>query len=172
MNQLYSTQKNPNKPYSVSIVELKRYVDIFLYALVLHVPNVRDYWRDKLGFPLIFESMSQNRFEQIRQFLHFNNNETLLRKDLASHDRLHKIRPLVDYLNAKFNSIPCRRDLSLDEQLCSTKARNYLIQYLPMKPHKWGYKFYVLTPKDFLTNSKYIQAKKIRKDFDYKMREI
>lgn len=54
---------------------------------------------------------------------------------------------MIDYikLNEKFTSIPCRRDLALDEQLCATKAKNYLKQYLPMKPHKWGYKLYVLS---------------------------
>lgn len=92
----------------------------------------------------MYEAMSQKRFEQIRQFLHFNNNETMLPKDHVNHDRLHKIRPLVNYLNEKFTSIPCRRDLELDEQ-CATKAKNYLKQYLPMKPHKWGYKLYVLS---------------------------
>ncbi|XP_025407423.1 piggyBac transposable element-derived protein 3-like [Sipha flava] len=66
-------------------------------------------------------------------------------EDHVNHDRLHKIRPLVDYLNAKFSSIPYRRDLALDEQLCATKTRNYLKQYLPMKPHKWGFKLYVLS---------------------------
>jgi hypothetical protein len=144
-SELYSTQKNPNKPYSVSIVELKRFVGICLYASVCHVPNVRDYWSDYLGFSPIYEAMTQKRFEQIRQFLHFNNNEKMFPKDHVNHDRLHKIRPLVDYLNAKFSSIPYRRDLALDEQLCATKTRNYLKQYLPMKPHKWGFKLYVLS---------------------------
>ncbi|XP_050063055.1 piggyBac transposable element-derived protein 3-like [Aphis gossypii] len=34
--------------------------------------------------------------------------------------------------------------ISLDEQICPTKARSYMKQYLPMKPHKWGYKLFVL----------------------------
>ncbi|XP_025198810.1 piggyBac transposable element-derived protein 2-like [Melanaphis sacchari] len=132
-NICISKVQQPQKP-----VNLK-------WKKVCHVPNVRDYWSDQLGFPPIYEAMSQKRFEQIRQFLHFNNNETMLPKDHINNDRLHKIRPLVDYLNAKFSSIPYRRDLALDEQLCATKARNYLKQYLPMKPHKWGYKLYVLS---------------------------
>ncbi|CAG4978267.1 unnamed protein product [Parnassius apollo] len=32
-----------------------------------------------------------------------------------------------------------------DEQICSTKARNMLKRYNPKKPHKWGYKLYVLS---------------------------
>lgn len=28
--------------------------------------------------------------------------------------------------------------------MCPTKARSYLKQYLPLKPHKWGYKLFVI----------------------------
>jgi len=28
--------------------------------------------------------------------------------------------------------------------MCSTKARNILKQYMPNKPHMWGYKLFVL----------------------------
>lgn len=51
----------------------------------------------------------------------------------------------MDYLNEKYSSVPLRRDLSIDEQLCSTKSKNYLKQYLPAKPHKWRCKLYVLS---------------------------
>ncbi|CAG4948760.1 unnamed protein product [Parnassius apollo] len=34
--------------------------------------------------------------------------------------------------------------LSVDEQICSTKARHNLKRYNGKKPHKWGYKIYVL----------------------------
>ncbi|KAJ8926143.1 hypothetical protein NQ314_021516 [Rhamnusium bicolor] len=42
------------------------------------------------------------------------------------------------------SSIPLEHCLSIDEQICSTKARHYMRQYLPKKPHKWGFKFFVL----------------------------
>lgn len=34
--------------------------------------------------------------------------------------------------------------LSIDEQMCATKVAHFLKQYLPNKPHKWGFKLYVL----------------------------
>lgn len=141
---LYSTQKNSNKPINVTENELKRYIGICIYASVLHVPKVRDYWSIELGFSQIYKCMSRTRFEAIRSCLHFNDNSKLLPVTDINHDRLHKLRPLVDYLNNKFKSVPYRQDLSLDEQLCATKAHSYLKQYLPAKPHKWGFKLYVL----------------------------
>ncbi|VVC45951.1 PiggyBac transposable element-derived protein [Cinara cedri] len=41
-------------------------------------------------------------------------------------------------------SAPLEEALSVDEQLCSTKAPYFLKQYLQMKLHKWEYKFFVL----------------------------
>lgn len=69
----------------------------------------------------------------------------MLPKDHPGHDRLYKIRLVVETLKNKFCSIPLEESLSIDEQLCSTKARHYLKQYMPMKPHKWGYKLFVLS---------------------------
>ncbi|XP_060800724.1 piggyBac transposable element-derived protein 3-like [Amyelois transitella] len=60
------------------------------------------------------------------------------------YDRLHKIRPLLETLKKKCQSIPKREALSVDEQMCATKASNFLRQYLPNKPHKWGYKLFIL----------------------------
>jgi hypothetical protein len=142
--QLYSLQVDVNKPVNITKTELNRYIGILLYASVIHVPNIRDYWSTELGFPQIYEAMSLNRFETIRRFLHFNNNNAMLVRGGPNFDCLHKIRPLVDHLNSKYSSIQCREYLSVDEQLCATKARSYLKQYLPAKPHKWGYKLFVL----------------------------
>lgn len=65
--------------------------------------------------------------------------------DNTTRDRLFKIRPVFEALWAKFLSVPMEECLALDEQMCSTKARHYLKQYMPNKPHKWGYKFFVLS---------------------------
>ncbi|VVC26920.1 PiggyBac transposable element-derived protein [Cinara cedri] len=75
-----------------------------------------------LGNQIIQETMSVNQFEQIRQFIHFNNNNNMLVKGHVGHDRLHKIRPVTETLKKRFASIPLEEALSIDEQLCSTKA--------------------------------------------------
>lgn len=38
--------------------------------------------------------------------------------------------------------------LSVDEQICATKARSSLKVYVPSKPHKYGYKFFTLCGED------------------------
>lgn len=88
--------------------------------------------------------MSQKRFEEIRKAIHFNDNWNILPTDNENHDRLHKLRPVINALCTKFQSVPLEQKLSVDEQLCATKARHHLKQYMPAKPHKWGYKLFVL----------------------------
>jgi len=111
----------------------------------MHVPKVCDYWSADLGVPLIFNAMSRNRSELIRSILYFNDNSSMLSSNDPNRDRLHKLRPLIDHLNSGFSSVPCKQNLVLDEQLCATKAHSYMKQYLPDKPHKWGFKLFVLT---------------------------
>lgn len=77
--------------------------------------------------------------------LHLNENSKILNKDHLDFDRLFKIRPLLDMLNSSFGKVPLEAQLSIDEQICSTKARHHLKQYLPDKPHKWGYKLFVMS---------------------------
>ncbi|KAJ8940833.1 hypothetical protein NQ314_010564 [Rhamnusium bicolor] len=60
-------------------------------------------------------------------------------RDHPDHDRLHKLRPVVDKSKDRFQSIPLQQFLCVDEQLCATKGR-HIKQYLPAKPRKWGYK--------------------------------
>ncbi|KAH6943680.1 hypothetical protein HPB50_025602 [Hyalomma asiaticum] len=68
--------------------------------------------------------------------LHFKNND--LEHSLAGKDMLFKIRPVIDNLIPKFQM------LVVDEQIAPFKGRSSLKQYVPSKPHKWGYKISVL----------------------------
>ncbi|KAJ8928920.1 hypothetical protein NQ314_018449 [Rhamnusium bicolor] len=68
----------------------------------------------------------------------------MLPKENDNHDRLHKLRPIITAVCSKFQGVPLEQKLSVDEQLCATKARLHMKQYMPAKPHKWGYKLFVL----------------------------
>lgn len=59
-------------------------------------------------------------------------------------DPLFRIRKLADKINTQFDSIPKTARLCVDEQMCSTKLKHLLRQYMPKKPHKWGIKLFVL----------------------------
>lgn len=111
---------------------------------ILQIPDIRRCWNPIVGNELFGNTMSVNKFEKIRQYLHFNDNAKMVQKTAITHDRIHKMRPLVNKLTQNFQKVPFEEFLCGDEQMCSTKARKYMKQYLPAKPHKWGYKFFVL----------------------------
>lgn len=68
------------------------------------------------------------QIERLR-YINFNNKKHL-RLDNPSHDRLHKIRPIIDHLD-KFSSVALEVNLSINKQICSVKTKHYKKQYLP-----------------------------------------
>ncbi|KAJ8970543.1 hypothetical protein NQ314_001183 [Rhamnusium bicolor] len=56
-----------------------------------------------------------------------------------------KIRPLLDKIRERFLLVPKEEHMTVDEQIIPTKARSSLKQYNPKKPHKWGYKVFILS---------------------------
>ncbi|GFT52930.1 piggyBac transposable element-derived protein 1 [Nephila pilipes] len=143
-NKRYAIQNNPSKTLTISENEINQYLGICIYASLDHLPNCRAYLSEELGFDQIKETMPLKKFETIRQYLHFNDNDKHLPRDHPNHDRIHKIRSLHDELNKNFVKVPLERHPSIDEQICSTKVRHYMKQYLPRKLHKREFKFFVL----------------------------
>lgn len=141
---LYCAQKNIYKPQMLNKIDIRQYIGILTYMSIVHMPNTRSYWSDELEFSKIKNVMTINKFEKIRQSIHFNDNETYILPNNPGFDCLHKIRPILDHLRSKFHTVPLELHLSIDEQMCSTKVKHYMKQYMPMKPHKWGFKFFIL----------------------------
>lgn len=73
------------------------------------------------------------------QCLHFNDNT--LNTIGPNRDKLFKISPILETLKMRFLTVPLEENLSVDEQLCSTKAKSALKVYLPKKPHNWDINF-------------------------------
>ncbi|GFV71443.1 DDE_Tnp_1_7 domain-containing protein [Trichonephila clavipes] len=118
----YAIQKNPSKLLTLSENEINQCLGICISASLVHLPNYRTYWSEELGFDQIKETMPLKKFETIRQYLHFNDNDQHLPRDHPNHDRLHKIRLLYDELYKNFAKVPLERHLWIDELICSTKV--------------------------------------------------
>ncbi|KAG8201208.1 hypothetical protein JTE90_019847 [Oedothorax gibbosus] len=136
---LYSAQKRINQPVKIEPNDIRKYLGICILSSVAKFKNIRLFWNPVVGIDLVSRTMSLNNFELIRQFLHLNDN-TLC----DSEDKLFKLRPVIDILKEKFLSIPMEESLCVDEQMCATKARHHMKQYMPKKPHKYGFKLFVL----------------------------
>ncbi|CAG4938749.1 unnamed protein product [Parnassius apollo] len=144
-SNLKSTQVNVNKPANITTTEIEQFIGIVIFTSLVHLPSTRMYWSNNIGQHQVNSIMTCNKFEMIKRHLHFNNNEDFKPPGTQSHDKLFKIRPLIEKLRERLLLISKEEYLAVDEQIIPTKARHQLKQYNPAKPHKWGYKNQVLS---------------------------
>ncbi|KAK3791503.1 hypothetical protein RRG08_055526 [Elysia crispata] len=112
------------------------------------LPSYKLYWSNQpdLAVPLMPSTMSKTRFEQFLSNLHVNDDAD---RNRPAHDKLWKLRPLLDSLNNNFIKFyDIKREQSIDESMILFKGRSCLKQYCPMKPIKRGFKMWVRADSD------------------------
>lgn len=144
---IYAEQKNAENWTDITADELKAYIGCHIIMGIHKLPRLKFYWSSDplLRVDEIANTMTANRFEKITQNLHLNNNENVLSKTHPNHDKLHKVRPLLDLLNKNIGKIYDPSSfVTIDESMIKFKGRCVLKQYMPLKPIKRGYKVWCL----------------------------
>ena len=160
-SNLFAIQKDVEKPLCLTKKELEQFIGTLIYTTVFTMPRTRMYWAGSSRVSQIADIFSRTRWEIIKQNLHFNDNTRMLPADDETRDKLFKIRPLIDKLLGKFKAIPLNQMLSVDEQIVPFKGHSGLKQYNPNKPHKWGYKIFILCDSHGLVHNFEIYTGKI-----------
>nr|XP_040582792.1 piggyBac transposable element-derived protein 3-like [Lepeophtheirus salmonis] len=145
---LYALQEKPNKPLKLNVNELEQFIGTLLAMSMVKLSNSRLYWSNHFQCEMVTEAFSRNRWEQIKSNLHCNDNSQAPKYGDPNYDKLYKIRPLINHLQSKFRKIPMPQMLCVDEQLVPFKGKSSLKHYIPIKPHKWGYKIMALCGSD------------------------
>ena len=106
---------------------------------------------ENFGVKIFGETMSRNRFNEIKRHLRFDEKQT--RSMRLKEDAFTHIRFVFDSVtdNCKRMYIP-DFSLCIDEQLMPLKTRCKFIVFMPQKPDKFGMKFWMLTDN----RSKYV----------------
>ena len=139
---LYSAEKNINKPLNVTEKEMEQWIGLLCFFSIVRLPNTKMHWCRSL-YPLCDiagDIMSRDRFEAIKSSFHLVDNAIL---DGSGNDKFCKVRPMIDYLRNKFQTLPKIQNVCVDEQLVPFKGRLSVKQYIPNKPKKWGFKLFV-----------------------------
>ncbi|KAI1718995.1 transposase IS4 domain-containing protein [Ditylenchus destructor] len=103
-----------HKKFTVTIDELKAFIGIMLLSGYMDLPKWRMMWEQgsETHVPMVSEAMRRNRFEEIKRYLHFNENANL---DIT--DKFSKVRPLLDHVNARYKEYAVlERKLAVDER--------------------------------------------------------
>ena len=121
--------------------EMKAFVGLLMAMGIDDRPTYSSYWSQDVVFGGMFwgSVMPRDRFLLLLKFMHFVNNDD--QAIAGNRDKLYKIRPMIDLLNDKFQTLYSpQKDICVDETLVPWKGRLSFRQYIPIKPHKYGIK--------------------------------
>lgn len=139
--------RHSNNWSETTVTEMKAFIGCLIIMGIHKLPSLSCYWKSDpyLSVSAIQEVMTSKRFKKLLENLHLNNNSLSLPRGDLNHDKLHKLRPLIDNLNSNiFKHYDHSSFLSVDESMIPFKGRSNMKQYMPQKPVKRGYKVWCL----------------------------
>ena len=113
---------------------------------LVKLPALEDYWKVDpfVHFPPIAGRITRQRFRDISRYLHFSDNTTLALRGQPGHDKLGKVRPVINHCSKLFgDSYNPSCECAVDEAMIRCQSRISLKQYMPQKPVKRGIKVWV-----------------------------
>ena len=113
---------------------------------ITKLPDLYDYWstNDTLHYFPIASCISRKRFLEIKRYLHFVDNASVIPRGQDGYDRLAKVRPATQSVKKAFlNNYKPHRENAVDEAMVPFKGRSSLKQYVPLKPVRRGFKIWV-----------------------------
>lgn len=140
-SNLYAAYKDHHDLHSTP-EEYQKYFGVLLYTALVKLHRIYDYWSTEFKFANISDNVSRTRFLELRKYFHLADNTQMKPRNHPQHDKLFKVRPLLEYLQRTLKNIPPVEKYSVDEQVIPFKGRSTLKMYLKNKPHKWGFKVF------------------------------
>ncbi|KAK3729731.1 hypothetical protein QZH41_002045 [Actinostola sp. cb2023] len=148
----FARQKLANMPprlalwKDATLQEMKAYIGMWIVMGINVLPEIAMYWSNDsfIGNDGIKAVMTKNRFEELAQYLHFNDSTQEPPRGDVNHDRLYKIRPILSNVlrNIQASYYP-GKNISIDEGMVAFKGRLGFRQYMPAKPTKYGIKVWM-----------------------------
>ena len=126
--------------------EMKAFVGMLIGMGLHSLPHFRLYWSFDPLFRVqpLSEVMPRRRFLKLLQALHVNDNTKAPQRGTPEHDKLYKLRPLLDSMNYAFmHHAVSSSSQSIDEGMVIFKGRHSIKQYMPLKPVKRGFKLWI-----------------------------
>ncbi|XP_047106612.1 piggyBac transposable element-derived protein 3-like [Schistocerca piceifrons] len=134
-SEIYACQHNKIN-FLLTKEELKSFIGILLLSGYHKLPHENMYWEQAsdVGVPLVFKSMSRNRFQEIKRFIHLNDNSKLDRND-----KMYKLRLYFEMLKKEFGKFGVfYSELSIEEIMVRYYGKHQAKMFLTGKPIKFG----------------------------------
>lgn len=131
---IYALQNNNNVKRTY-LAEMTSFMGLRIMMGCLGLPRIKMYWNRALNIQIFPNTVSRDRFFELRKNLHFVNN---LERPADSTDKLFKVRPFFDSLRRRCLELKREKYLSVDEQIVPFTKRLDIKQYIKNKPYPLG----------------------------------
>ena len=131
----YALQCGINNQLCLSTEDLERFMGCGIYMSLVRLPWVRMYWSPETQISAITDCLTRRRFDAIKRFLHFSDNEKAPERESFFFDKLYKVRPLIELINNNFQTIPLSEHLSVDEMMVPYTGTRGPRYYVKLKPN-------------------------------------
>ena len=139
---IYANRDKIKPNFSVSKEEMLNFIGLIFLSGYNIRKSQYDYWSvdPVLRCDSFRETMSRNRFAEIKSFLHAADNNAL-----QEDTRMVKVKPLYNILNEKLFQFGIVHDsLSIDESMVPYFGRHSCKQFIKAKPIRFGFKIWML----------------------------
>jgi hypothetical protein len=108
----------------------------------------RDYWSEDndLGIQIVKDAMSRNKYLELKSVLHFNDNK---KANENTGDKSFKIKPLIQAHVRNYQKLGVfQENLSVDEMIVRYYGHHPIMQFIRLKPIRFGYKLWAMCGND------------------------
>jgi hypothetical protein len=136
--------------------ELYAFLGAHLFMGIDRLARAELYWNAAFQHSRLTSTFSRDRFRQLLRYFRV----VPAPVGAAPRHPVPHVRALAEQLNRSFAAhFTPTRHLALDEAMCAYKGRSPIKQYIPSKPHKWGYKIYCLASENYLLRFEIYEGK-------------
>ena len=155
----YAHSKGRPATWTTSAEELWLFIAVHIYMGIVHLPRTHMYWEDSWQQMFVVNAFSQHRFTDLLRFFHV----APPTPPGTRHTVVDKISTLLAACQHSFSScyLP-PQVLAFDEAMVAFKGRDRSIQYLRLKPTRWGYKVWCLACDGYLLKFEVYMGKQPR----------
>lgn len=149
MTNLFGIQKLNLEWENLDLDTLYAYIGLLLAAGVYrsYGESIDELWHESRGRPFFRATMSKKRFLTIHRCIRFDRRDD--RANRVRTDKFAAIREVFGAWNAVLPKLyTLGKCATVDEQLVPYRGRCAFRQYMPMKPAKYGLKFFLLCDAD------------------------
>lgn len=148
--------RGAEREWRTTASELYAFIGVHIYMGICRLPQWHMYWSQEYQQPFVASTFPRWRFEQLLRYFHIAPPSDAA----AADDPLSRVRPFIQSLQHSFpHHYAPSQNLTLDETMVAFKGRSAIKQYIPSKPHKWGYKIYCLASDDYLLHFEVYEGK-------------